>query len=368
MPTLTFPIAFALALATFSAPAHTLDVQLSAAPAGGSLIAMLFDSPEGFENFRVPFDTRRVPADGRDRVTFENIPPGHYALMVFHDENDNRRLDVNVFGIPREPIGFSNAYAPKGPPAFERARFTLATERPSPLQITLAHPLGRRGRLGIGAGVIARGSPYAQSTGNPLVFLPAVTYIGRRVRILGPHIQVGLSRTDAIRVAVGMTLRMGAYDEDDSPMLAGMGNRRTTAMAGLHMQINTPFGTGLGVSYAHDALNRIGGGEARLQLERPIPWRRIRLTPSLSLNWNDQRLVHHDVGVPGERATPGRPAYRPGSAISLEPGIGVFTEITGRLLLTARISVEGFDHNVRRSPIVDKHHVLKGMAFITWML
>lgn len=33
-------------------------------------------------------------------VVFKNIPVGKYAIAVFLDENDNYKLDKNLFGIP----------------------------------------------------------------------------------------------------------------------------------------------------------------------------------------------------------------------------------------------------------------------------
>jgi uncharacterized protein (DUF2141 family) len=58
--------------------------------------------------------------------TVEGLPPGEYAAMLYHDRNDNNRLDTRKVGPPKEPYGFSNdARAPFGPPSFEAARFTL---------------------------------------------------------------------------------------------------------------------------------------------------------------------------------------------------------------------------------------------------
>jgi len=34
--------------------------------------------------------------------------PGWYAIALYHDKNDNRKLDKNWLGIPRERIGISN--------------------------------------------------------------------------------------------------------------------------------------------------------------------------------------------------------------------------------------------------------------------
>jgi uncharacterized protein (DUF2141 family) len=60
------------------------------------------------------------------RYTFKNISNGIYAIAIFHDENGNKELDTNIFGIPSEGYGFSNNIRPKFRPAsFEEAKFVL---------------------------------------------------------------------------------------------------------------------------------------------------------------------------------------------------------------------------------------------------
>ena len=59
---------------------------------------------------------------GSVQVIFENVPHGKYAMSVFHDENENGKLDTGLFGVPKEPYGFSNdVMGTFGPPSFEDA-------------------------------------------------------------------------------------------------------------------------------------------------------------------------------------------------------------------------------------------------------
>lgn len=61
---------------------------------------------------------------GRVTVAVTGVPAGRYAAQVFHDENDNHKVDRNLLGIPREGIGFSNdAPIRLGPPKFADAAF-----------------------------------------------------------------------------------------------------------------------------------------------------------------------------------------------------------------------------------------------------
>lgn len=60
-------------------------------------------------------------------LTFATAPPGEYAVVVFHDANDNGAIDHNLIGFPKEALGFSNGFTltiTTGLPNFEKLRFT----------------------------------------------------------------------------------------------------------------------------------------------------------------------------------------------------------------------------------------------------
>ena len=59
-------------------------------------------------------------------ITFMAVPNGVYAVSMFHDENDNNKMDTAVFGIPKEDYGCSNkAKGFMGPPKWEDAKFKI---------------------------------------------------------------------------------------------------------------------------------------------------------------------------------------------------------------------------------------------------
>ncbi|WP_296386440.1 DUF2141 domain-containing protein [Winogradskyella sp.] len=63
-------------------------------------------------------------------ITFKNVPEGTYAVSIFHDENNNEKLDTNFFGIPKEDYGCSNnAKGFMGPPKWEDAKFQLKANK-----------------------------------------------------------------------------------------------------------------------------------------------------------------------------------------------------------------------------------------------
>ena len=61
---------------------------------------------------------------GRVEVVFEDVAPGRYGIVVLHDENENRKIDRNFIGLPKEGWGMSNNPRPGfSAPNFEAAAF-----------------------------------------------------------------------------------------------------------------------------------------------------------------------------------------------------------------------------------------------------
>ena len=80
-----------------------------------------------------------VPATHTGPLRFADMPPGGYAIALFHDENGNGRLDKRFGFVPLEGIGFSNnARIRFGPPSFATARFTL-TDQPQEETVKLQY-------------------------------------------------------------------------------------------------------------------------------------------------------------------------------------------------------------------------------------
>ena len=74
-----------------------------------------------------PIQARNVKiVDGKSTVTFENVSYGEYAVIRYHDKNDNNKMDTALFGIPKEDYGCSNnAKGFMGPPKWQDAKFQI---------------------------------------------------------------------------------------------------------------------------------------------------------------------------------------------------------------------------------------------------
>lgn len=66
------------------------------------------------------------PKDNKSTVVFKNIPPGNYAIVCFHDANDNNIMDFQSNGMPIESYGASNNSMSFGPPIFDDAQFEVS--------------------------------------------------------------------------------------------------------------------------------------------------------------------------------------------------------------------------------------------------
>jgi uncharacterized protein (DUF2141 family) len=89
----------------------------------GDILIGLYDSTSHFPR---KVDTGKVVkvTDKEMKITFAGLRPGNYAVSVLHDENQNKDLDTNKLGIPKEGYGFSNNVTGIiGPPSFGKARF-----------------------------------------------------------------------------------------------------------------------------------------------------------------------------------------------------------------------------------------------------
>lgn len=107
----------------------TLDVQITKFESNeGQVYVALYDAERNWLETRYKGEIGHV-ADGEARVKFGDVPPGTYAISLFHDTNGNGELDTNFLGIPKEPIACSNnAVGRFGPPKWSDAKFEVGDE------------------------------------------------------------------------------------------------------------------------------------------------------------------------------------------------------------------------------------------------
>lgn len=66
--------------------------------------------------------------NGKVTITFKNVISGSYAILAFHDANNNNIMDFEDNGMPIEDYGASNNSMSYGPPQFAESKFDIAKE------------------------------------------------------------------------------------------------------------------------------------------------------------------------------------------------------------------------------------------------
>lgn len=104
----------------------------------GKVKITIYDSKSAYKAHKGSFRKTFLPIHGNtSEWVLENIPLGEYALMFYHDANDNQKLDRNVFGLPKERYGFSNDAKPRlGLPQYEAVKFVVDSD-PTRLTVTV---------------------------------------------------------------------------------------------------------------------------------------------------------------------------------------------------------------------------------------
>jgi uncharacterized protein (DUF2141 family) len=146
----------ALASLLFGVSAQAADLKVminNVTSSSGTIMVGLYDSAANYERAieksaqvgllndsgrRVGVALRAVA--GMQSVVFTNLTPGAYAVIVFHDENDNGKLDGNSLGMPTEAYAFSNnARGLLSAPGFKDAAVVL-DQGHREIKISLIYP------------------------------------------------------------------------------------------------------------------------------------------------------------------------------------------------------------------------------------
>ena len=91
----------------------------------GDVYIALFNVKNEFPEGK-PMEGKKLEVNDKSVQATFSVEPGDYAIAVYHDENGNGKMDKRVFGIPKEPYGFSNNFRPTmSAPKFNDCRFSV---------------------------------------------------------------------------------------------------------------------------------------------------------------------------------------------------------------------------------------------------
>jgi uncharacterized protein (DUF2141 family) len=107
----------------------------------GNVRCGLYNSAASFPNDGQQFQGVVAPiANQQATCVFSNVPPGTYAVAVFHAEHGEEKMQTGLFGQPKEGYGFSrNATGSFGPPSFGAAAYAYSGGAVN-FPVTLTYP------------------------------------------------------------------------------------------------------------------------------------------------------------------------------------------------------------------------------------
>jgi uncharacterized protein (DUF2141 family) len=103
----------------------------------GNLYIALYNSEESYlDKSRVAASKIIKAENGNTVVSFSVKENEYYAIAVFLDENENAKLDTNLFGIPQEFYGFSNnVIGLMSSPSFNKAKLKMDADKTITIQL-----------------------------------------------------------------------------------------------------------------------------------------------------------------------------------------------------------------------------------------
>lgn len=131
----------ALVLLTPLAHAQELSVTLNGLEHDNGQVAVaVYADPKAFRKDDQAFAAQKAKAEkGAVTLVFNDVPPGRYAVLAYHDENDNGKMDRRFGMIPTEGYGLSNNPKVMGPPSFEDSAFEVTADEPAKVTLEMRY-------------------------------------------------------------------------------------------------------------------------------------------------------------------------------------------------------------------------------------
>lgn len=83
-------------------------------PVQGEIQVSVFNSKTSFLKEGKEYKIYRFKVDkASGKFVINDLPKGEYAMIIYHDKNNNKEMDRSMLGIPKEGFGFSKNFKPK---------------------------------------------------------------------------------------------------------------------------------------------------------------------------------------------------------------------------------------------------------------
>jgi outer membrane protein len=305
-------------------------------PRIGTFSVTVFQSLENPWSGPVVFQTN-IPAERADAdIVLPELSGSNHVVRVLHDANSDGQMNSNAFGVPTE--------------SSVRQPLDRTARR---MDLVIGPPPADPRAWGAGVMTIYSSNPYR---GGDTVWrvLPALTFVGERLYVVGPRAGYNLFKNRWVSVGAVAEYKFAGDAFDDSPFLEGMKDRRDTAMGGFDLNVRGFGPWRVDSSVMTDLLGRHDGQELNLALSRTFRGKTWAITPGVGTVWRSADYNDYYFGVRDNEATGERPAYAPGASVEWFARIFNRFELTDSWSVLLNLRFELLSDDVQESPIVDK--------------
>lgn len=82
-------------------------------PVKGEIQVSVYDNEKSFLKENEEYKIYRFKVENaKGSFVINDLPEKNYALIIYHDENDNKKMDKSIIGMPKEGYGFSKNIKP----------------------------------------------------------------------------------------------------------------------------------------------------------------------------------------------------------------------------------------------------------------
>lgn len=109
-----------------AAQAGTVSVDLTGLRAGGTLYVQVQTREQFMGSARVAGRVVATAEAGALSLDLGDVPPGDYAVTVWHDANGNNQFEMGARGQPADGWAMANGDRLRGQPTFDVVKLTVA--------------------------------------------------------------------------------------------------------------------------------------------------------------------------------------------------------------------------------------------------
>ena len=215
-------------------------------------------------------------------------------------------------------------------------------------------PQFKRGesRWGVGLAVDVRQEAY-RDMDNDTQGIPLLYFENYWVRVLGPSIELKLPPAGPVSFRLKARYSMDGYEAFDSPVLAGMAERKDGFWVGGEATWHTPY-FDLSAELMGDASRHSEGRQFKLQADRRFEYGRFGFTPRIAAIRLDRSYVAYYYGVNASEVAAGRPRYEGDATVNIETGLRIDYALSPNQNVFLDVRSLRLGDGIKDSPLVDR--------------